>query len=118
MQTLKSVVLQTLLLLLLRSNPRSVSSLSLFVYFLIPLAFLSSYSYTVIQAQRGRKTIKSKAIIDDKDDDDVEIVGDVDVTMGASDGPITAASGSDAVRIYSFSRFLLIIQSLIRTDDY
>ena len=118
MQTLKSAVLQTLLLLLLRSNPRSVSSLSLFVYFLKLLAFLSFYSYTAIQAQRGRKTIKSKAIIDDKDDDDVEIVGDVDVTMGASDGPITAASGSDAVRIDSFSRFLLIIQSLICTDDY
>ena len=69
----------------------------------------------VIQAQRGRKTIKSKAIIDDKDDDDVEIIGDVDVTMGASDRPITAASGSDAMRIYSFSRFLLIIQSLNRS---
>ena len=33
MQTLKSAVLQMLLLPLLRSNPRSVSSLSLFVYF-------------------------------------------------------------------------------------
>ena len=53
-----------------------------------------------IQPQRTCKTIKSKAIIDDKDKDEVEIVrGDVDVTMGASDGPITATSGSDTTCI-------------------
>ena len=75
-------------------------------------------SYTVIQPQRACKTIKSKAIINDKDNEDIEIVGDVNVTMGASDGPITAASGSDAMCNYSFSRFLLIIQSLIHTDDH
>ncbi|EDR02148.1 uncharacterized protein LACBIDRAFT_332718 [Laccaria bicolor S238N-H82] len=45
---------------------------------------------------RPRKAVKSKAVIDDKDDDEIEIIGDVDVTMGASDGPITAASGPDA----------------------
>ncbi|EDR08410.1 uncharacterized protein LACBIDRAFT_297036 [Laccaria bicolor S238N-H82] len=48
---------------------------------------------------RPRKAVKSKAVIDDKDDDEIEIIGDVDVTMGASDGPITAASGPDAMKI-------------------
>ena len=37
---------------------------------------------------------------DCSDDDEVEIVGgDMDVTMGASDGPITAMSGPDTVHI-------------------
>lgn len=54
-------------------------------------------SLTLIQPQRAHKTIKSKATIDDKHKDEVEIVGDVDVTMGVSDGPITAASGFDAI---------------------
>ncbi|EDQ98944.1 uncharacterized protein LACBIDRAFT_318469 [Laccaria bicolor S238N-H82] len=49
---------------------------------------------------RPCKAVKSKATVDDKDDDDdIEIVGNVDVTMGVSDGPITAASGSDAMTI-------------------
>lgn len=52
-----------------------------------------------LQPQRTRKTVKSKAIVEDKDDDEVEIIGDVDVTMGSSDGPVTAASGAEAVRI-------------------
>ena len=52
------------------------------------------------------------------DDDEVEIVGDVDVTMGSSDGPVTAASGAEAVRICLFFRFYHFSQPLVLSDGH
>jgi hypothetical protein len=49
--------------------------------------------------QRPCKIVKSKAIIEDKEDDEVEFVSgsmDIDYTMGGCD----AASGADTVRCF------------------
>jgi len=56
--------------------------------------------------------------MDDKDDNEVEIVGDMDVTMGVSDGPIIAASGSEAMHITLSSRFHFFTQLLILSDGH
>ena len=72
--------------------------------------------------QRTRKAPKSKAIVKDKDDEVEFISGpaDADVTMGASDGPITAASGADSVRyfLHMFFRAASSAQLPFLADGY
>ena len=48
--------------------------------------------------QRPRKIVRSKAIVEDKDDEVKIVVGpvDIDYTMGGCDGP-NAASGVDTM---------------------
>jgi len=63
------------------------------------LTLLTQRGY--ILKQRPRKIVKSKAVVEDKDDDDeVEVVlgpTDTDYTMGGCDG-LNASSGADTVR--------------------
>ena len=62
------------------------------------LTLLTQRGY--ILKQRPRKIVKSKAVVEDKDDDEVEVVlrpTDTDYTMGGCDG-LNASSGADTVR--------------------
>ena len=56
--------------------------------------------------------------MDNKDNNEVEIIGDMDVTMGVSGGPIIAASGSEAVHITLSSRLHFFTQSLVLSDGH
>jgi len=65
-------------------------------YLYIFLTLLTQRGY--ILKKRPRKIVKSKAIVEDKDDEVEIIVGpvDIDYTMGGCDGP-NATSGADTV---------------------
>ena len=66
-------------------------------YLYIFLTLLTQHGY--ILKQRPRKIVRSKAIVEDKDDEVEIIVGpvNIDYTMGGCDGP-NAAPGADTVR--------------------
>jgi len=66
-------------------------------YSYIFLTLLTQHGY--ILKQHPRKIVRSKAIVEDKDDEVEIIVGpvNIDYTMGGCDGP-NAAPGADTVR--------------------
>lgn len=55
--------------------------------------------------QRPRKIVKSKAVVEDKEDEVEIVLGpvDIDYTMGGCDGP-NVASGADTVRFLTILR--------------
>jgi len=80
-----------------RGNGRSESQGTFISYSYIFLTLLTQRGY--ILKQHPRKIVRSKAIVEDKDDEVEIVVGpiDIDYTMGGCNGP-NATSGVDTVR--------------------